>query len=326
QRPGGPAGDAANPPRPGNPARHGNHPRPDDRARHRPVERRPGPGAGAAAAAAATPANDSTAAQSGDPAIATAAATAAPRTAVRRKRAARPARDEAKPAAARVRKPRPEAPAEPSSPLDVDADALGGLDLHLDPDLTEEDEDLEILVEEPTGPRTPAGEAALRIGIRRLRPEQERGIAAALDGNDVLMVLPTGFGKSACYQIPSMMLPKPVVLVSPLLALIKDQHEKLLRFGIPCVRLDGTIRGKAREAAFARIRAGGSLLVMTTPEKLGTQDTHTALKHSGISLAAIDEAHCISEWGHNFRPEYLRLAGVAEDLGLRPVLALTATA
>ncbi|MFM8410718.1 MAG: RecQ family ATP-dependent DNA helicase, partial [Alphaproteobacteria bacterium] len=208
----------------------------------------------------------------------------------------------------------------------VDADALGGLDLHLDPDLTEEDEDLEILVEEPTGPRTPAGEAALRIGIRRLRPEQERGIAAALDGNDVLMVLPTGFGKSACYQIPSMMLPKPVVLVSPLLALIKDQHEKLLRFGIPCVRLDGTIRGKAREAAFARIRAGGSLLVMTTPETLGTQDAHAALKHSGISLAAIDEAHCISEWGYDFRPAYLQLGDRLRALGNPPIMALTATA
>lgn len=222
--------------------------------------------------------------------------------------------------------PSPEESPEEESTLDVDADALGGLDLHLDPDLTEEDEDLEILVEEPTGPRTPAGEAALRIGIRRLHPEQERGIAAVLEGHDVLMVLPTGFGKSACYQIPSMMLPKPVVLVSPLLALIKDQHEKLLRFGIPCVRLDGTIRGKAREAAFARIRAGGSLLVMTTPETLGTQDAHAALKQSGLSLAAIDEAHCISEWGYDFRPAYLQLGDRLRALGNPPIMALTATA
>lgn len=138
---------------------------------------------------------------------------AAPTAGGRRKRPARAPRDETARPAARARKPRPE-PVEENEAL-LDVDALGGLDLQLDPDLVEEDEDLEILVEEPTGPRSPAGEAALRIGIRRLHPEQERGIAAALDGRDVLMVLPTGFGKSACYQIPSMMLPKPVVLVSP---------------------------------------------------------------------------------------------------------------
>ena len=210
---------------------------------------------------------------------------------------------------------------------DPDPATLGdGLDLHLDPDLIEEDEDLEVLVEEPSGPRTPAGEIALRIGIRRLHPEQERGIAAALDGHDVLMVLPTGFGKSACYQIPSMMLPKPVVLVSPLLALIKDQHEKLLKYGIPCVRLDGTIRGKAREAAFAKIRAGGPLLVMTTPETLGSPEAHAALKVSGLSLAAIDEAHCISEWGYDFRPAYLQIGDRLRALGNPPIMALTATA
>lgn len=168
--------------------------------------------------------------------------------------------------------------------------------------------------------------AARRLGIEKLYPEQERVISEALAGRDVLVVLPTGFGKSACYQIPSMVLPKPVVLISPLLALLRDQHEKLLRRDIPCVRLDGTIRGRARREALERIRQGGSLLVMTTPETLGSPEAAEALMASGISLAAVDEAHCISEWGHDFRPAYLQIGERLRELGGPPVMALTATA
>ncbi len=169
-------------------------------------------------------------------------------------------------------------------------------------------------------------EAAQRLGIQRLYPEQERAIAAAMEGRDVLVVLPTGFGKSACYQIPSMILPQPVVLVSPLLALLKDQQEKLLTRNIPVERIDGTVRGKARQEALERIARGGSLLVMTTPETLGAEELGEALRRSGISLAAVDEAHCISEWGHDFRPAYMRLGERLHELGSPPVLALTATA
>src|SRR6185503_5070432 len=143
---------------------------------------------------------------------------------------------------------------------------------------------------------------------------------------DVLVVLPTGFGKSACYQIPSMVLPKPVVLISPLLALLRDQHEKLLKRNIACVRLDGTVRGKARREALETIAAGGSLLVMTTPETLGSEEGQKALRASGVSLAAVDEAHCISEWGHDFRPAYLQIGERLRQLGKPPILALTATA
>jgi len=168
--------------------------------------------------------------------------------------------------------------------------------------------------------------AARRLGIQRLYPEQERGIGAALDGRDVLIVMPTGFGKSACYQVPSMVLPKPVVLISPLLALLKDQHEKLIKYNVPCVRIDGTVRGKARAEAMERIARGGSLLVMTTPESLGSEEMYHVLTKSGISLAAIDEAHCISEWGFDFRPAYLRLGETLRKLGRPPLLALTATA
>jgi ATP-dependent DNA helicase RecQ len=173
---------------------------------------------------------------------------------------------------------------------------------------------------------TPVDLAARRLGIDRLYPEQERVIADGMAGRDALVVLPTGFGKSACYQIPSMVLPQPVVLISPLLALLRDQHEKLLKRNIACVRLDGTVRGKARKEALERIAAGGSLLVMTTPETLGTEQGIEALKASSVSLAAVDEAHCISEWGHDFRPAYLQLGERLRDLGAPPIMALTATA
>jgi len=186
-----------------------------------------------------------------------------------------------------------------------------------------------------TDARSPGGEpdllrrcraAAQRLGIQQLYAEQERALAASLTGRDALVVLPTGFGKSACYQVPSMVLAQPVVLVSPLLALLRDQHEKLLARHIPVERLDGTIRGKARRASLQRITEGGALLVMTTPESLASEELGAALGTSGIALAAVDEAHCISEWGHDFRPAYLRLGERLRELGAPPLLALTATA
>jgi ATP-dependent DNA helicase RecQ len=168
--------------------------------------------------------------------------------------------------------------------------------------------------------------AAARLGIEQLRPEQEQVIAASLAGRDALMIVPTGFGKSACYQVPSMLLQRPVVLVSPLLALLHDQQEKLARRNVPCVRLDGTVRGRARREALERIALGGSLLVMTTPETLVGRELPERLAESGVSLVAIDEAHCISEWGYDFRPAYRRIGAQLRTLGEPPLLALTATA
>ena len=172
----------------------------------------------------------------------------------------------------------------------------------------------------------PMDHAARRIGIPALHEEQRSGIDAALTGEDVLLVMPTGFGKSACYQVPSMLLSKPTVVISPLLALLRDQHEKLIKYEVPCVRIDGTVRGKKREAAIEQIRQGGSLLVMTTPESLANEEISGALQESGIALAAIDEAHCISEWGYDFRPAYQRLGERLRALGAPPLMALTATA
>jgi len=198
------------------------------------------------------------------------------------------------------------------------------------PAVTEAEPVIEVAPPPPLEPQADLGErcraAALRLGFRALYPEQQRTVTASLAGHDVLVVLPTGFGKSACYQVPSMVLPRPVVLVSPLLALLRDQHEKLLARHIPVERIDGTVRGVARREALQRIAAGGSLLVMTTPETLAGDELGDVLRTAGISLAAVDEAHCISEWGHDFRPAYLRLGERLRELGAPPILALTATA
>jgi ATP-dependent DNA helicase RecQ len=172
----------------------------------------------------------------------------------------------------------------------------------------------------------PVAQAAARLGIEQLHPEQEEAIANVLNGRDVLMILPTGFGKSACYQIPSMVMKKPVVMISPLLALLKDQHDILIRRGIDCVRIDGSVRARARREALERITEGGPLLIMTTPETLAVDDVSQALEKTGVGLAAVDEAHCISEWGHDFRPAYRRLGKRLRSLGGPPILALTATA
>lgn len=169
-------------------------------------------------------------------------------------------------------------------------------------------------------------EAARRIGIDALYPEQQQVVRAVADGRDVLLVLPTGFGKSACYQVPAMVLPRPVVVVSPLLALLEDQHTKLQGFGVRVARLDGTVRGNARKQALADVARGGPILVMTTPETLGSPELRSALAGPGVGLVAVDEAHCISEWGYDFRPAYRRLGARVRELGEPPVLALTATA
>jgi ATP-dependent DNA helicase RecQ len=168
--------------------------------------------------------------------------------------------------------------------------------------------------------------ARQRFRIGRLHREQERTILTLREGRDVLLILPTGGGKSLCYQLPSLLLPGPTVVVSPLLALLEDQYTKLQQLGVPAVRLDSTVGAVDRRAALARIAEGGSLLILTTPETLAGAELGALLERVPPSLVAVDEAHCVSEWGHDFRPAYLALGQRLSHLKAERVLALTATA
>jgi hypothetical protein len=165
-----------------------------------------------------------------------------------------------------------------------------------------------------------------RFGISRLHREQERAILTVLGGKDTLLILPTGGGKSLCYQLPSLLMDRPTVVVSPLLALLEDQHQKLVHYGVPAIRLDSTVGAVERREALARLKDGGSLLVLTTPETLAGKDLGGLLEKNPPGLIAVDEAHCISEWGHDFRPAYLALGQRVAALQAGQVLALTATA
>ncbi len=175
-------------------------------------------------------------------------------------------------------------------------------------------------------PTTSAEAAATWFKIHTLHAEQEEAMEAVLAKRDTLVVLPTGYGKSLIYQVPAMLMDRPVVTVSPLIALMRDQEQSLRRHSAPVVRIDSTLRAEARRQALARIRKGGRLMVLTTPESLEKVEVREALALAQPKLLCIDEAHCISEWGHDFRPAYLRLTDARESLGFEHVLALTATA
>lgn len=169
-----------------------------------------------------------------------------------------------------------------------------------------------------------------RFGIRSLHPLQRSALEAVLAGKDLLAVLPTGYGKSLVYQLAALLTPQPTVVVSPLIALMTDQEQSLRKRGAPVVRLDGTLRVAERRAALERIEEGGALIVLTTPETLEREDVRAAFAESPPWMLCVDEAHCISEWGHDFRPAYLRVqdsvAQLAPRRGRAQVLALTATA
>jgi ATP-dependent DNA helicase RecQ len=165
-----------------------------------------------------------------------------------------------------------------------------------------------------------------RFGIARLHREQERAMLSVLSGKDTLLIVPTGGGKSLCYQLPSLLLDRPTVVVSPLLALLEDQHQKLVQYRVPAIRLDSTVGVGERREALARLKEGGPLLVLTTPETLAGKELGTLLEKNPPGLVAVDEAHCISEWGHDFRPAYLALGQRVASLGAGTILALTATA
>jgi len=170
------------------------------------------------------------------------------------------------------------------------------------------------------------GEAQKRFGIRSWRPGQKEIIEAVMAGRDAFGILPTGGGKSLCFEIPALFLDKPIVVVSPLLALVHDQRADLEKAHIDATELDSSIGVRETRHAEDGIRHGALRVIYVTPERLRTDACIELLKVQGVSRLAIDEAHCLSQWGHDFRPAYLAVKEAAERLGRPPILALTATA
>ena len=177
-------------------------------------------------------------------------------------------------------------------------------------------------------PLPPALLAAVKRhwGFTSLRPLQEQAIRAALACRDSLVVLPTGGGKSLCFQAPAVHRGGLTVVVSPLIALMKDQVDGLTRIGVPAARLDSTVSSDEWATTAEAIRSGETRLVFTSPERLINTGTYRLLRDAGAHTIAVDEAHCVSHWGHDFRPEYRQLARLREFFPNAAVHAYTATA
>ncbi|WP_170323563.1 RecQ family ATP-dependent DNA helicase [Cryptosporangium phraense] len=167
--------------------------------------------------------------------------------------------------------------------------------------------------------------ARARLGFA-LRPPQHEAATSVVSGRDTLAVLPTGSGKSAIYQAAGLALEGLTVVVSPLIALQRDQVRSLTDRQIPATVLNSTLHHAERAAALAAIRDGAISFVLLGPEQLANPESLAAITSRKVTLFVVDEAHLISQWGHDFRPDYLRLADVIDALGRPPVLALTATA
>ena len=165
-----------------------------------------------------------------------------------------------------------------------------------------------------------------RFGHDGFRGGQREVVEGLLAGRSMLAVFPTGGGKSLCYQLPALLLDGVTLVVSPLIALMKDQVDALREKGVAAARLDSTLEPAAYEAVMQSLGDGSLKILYVAPERLSNEGFRARLRKLKIALVAIDEAHCISEWGHNFRPDYLKLAKLCRDLKVPRVLCLTATA
>lgn len=164
------------------------------------------------------------------------------------------------------------------------------------------------------------------FGFERFRAGQAEIVQALLGGEDVLAVMPTGSGKSLCYQLPAILRGGLTIVVSPLIALMRDQVRQLQGFGINAASLNSANDEAENQRVYRDLREGSLRLIYVAPERLVRSDTVALLKRSGASLLAIDEAHCVSQWGHDFRPEYLAVGQARAELGDITTIALTATA
>src|ERR1700685_2979570 len=164
-------------------------------------------------------------------------------------------------------------------------------------------------------------------GYDSFRPMQERIVHSLLGGQDACVVMPTGGGKSLCYQLPAALLAdRTVVVVSPLIALMQDQVAQVRQMGIPAALLNSTLAADEQSEILREAIAGRYRLLYLSPERLARADTIEWLQRVPVSLFAIDEAHCISEWGHEFRPEYRQLSSLRRHFPDRPIAAFTASA
>ena len=177
-----------------------------------------------------------------------------------------------------------------------------------------------------TGAPDRADQLLRELGYAEWRPGQREAVVAALEGRDSLIVMPTGGGKSLCYQLPGLASEDLTIVVSPLFALMRDQWQRLRSAGRPGTMIASGMEEGAAWAALDDVRSGAARIVYCSPERFASSAFLEALSQRRIDLLAVDEAHCVSEWGHDFRPDYLRLPQIAERLGRPTVMACTATA
>jgi ATP-dependent DNA helicase RecQ len=164
------------------------------------------------------------------------------------------------------------------------------------------------------------------FGYNQFRGNQEKVINNLMDGRNTFVIMPTGAGKSMCYQLPALIIEGTAIVISPLIALMKNQVDQLNAVGVNAQFLNSTLTKTEMNRVKKEVLAGNIKLLYVAPESLTKADNVEFLKQANLSFAAIDEAHCISEWGHDFRPEYRRIKSILEQLGQLPVIALTATA
>jgi len=164
------------------------------------------------------------------------------------------------------------------------------------------------------------------FGFREFRPGQQEILESVLSGDDALVIMPTGGGKSLCFQVPAFLRPGITLVISPLIALMKDQVDTLSVLDLPVTAVHSLMGLRAQEEALKEIATGDVKLVYASPERLRNRFFIQALRQCTVSMVAVDEAHCISHWGHDFRPDYLRISQALEQLGSPQTIALTATA